>query len=217
MDFRLIYEGDLKASGNAKTKVPNKNRIRRKLHDQLVEVWNHHPTLSWMKNQQTHWPDKSNRAIGQMVYSSLKRPMPEEGETPAEALGRKYERGGILFVPLVSEVFNLVCSLNILFLRRGRPGTLFDQSGDIDGRIKTLLDALRIPTDSNEMRGSPDATSPLFCLLEDDKLVTELTVVTDRLLKPWDGEGKDWREEQDVHLVIHVKVKSSVDNLEGLK
>jgi hypothetical protein len=41
----------------------------------------------------------------------------------------------------VRNSFALHCGLKVLFLRKEPPGKVY-QGGDIDGRIKTLLDAL---------------------------------------------------------------------------
>ena len=106
-------------------------------------------------------------------------------------------------LPLITERLALACSLDILFLRRDEPGKIIQSGGDIDNRIKVLFDALRIPRDCNEVAGfSPDADEdPLYCLLEDDTLINEVRVNTDRLLLPMeDGES-----ENDVMLVIHVR------------
>ena len=43
---------------------------------------------------------------------------------------------------------------------------------------------------------------PFFCLLEDDRLITDFKVTTDRLLTP-PGETR----ENDVKLIIHVKTQ----------
>ncbi len=126
----------------------------------------------------------------------------------------RYERGGILFVPLINELFGLVCTLDILFLRRDKPGAIVTKGGDIDNRVKTLIDALRVPKHADEMRGSPDAVSPLFCLMADDALITELSVVTDRLLTPASDSA---HPDSDVHLIIRVAVKVPVDTFDGFK
>ena len=52
--------------------------------------------------------------------------------------------GGRIFQPLVRESFALKCGLDILFLRQESPGKVY-QGGDLDNRIKTLLDALSVP------------------------------------------------------------------------
>jgi len=45
----------------------------------------------------------------------------------------------------------MVLQLGSLFLRPGEPGRLVSRGGDIDNRIKTLLDGLRMPTDAIEL------------------------------------------------------------------
>ena len=96
----------------------------------------------------------------------------------------------------------MTCGLNILFLRRDSPGKVIS-GGDIDNRLKTLFDALSIPNRS-QIVGTPESNeSPFFCLLEDDSLITEVRVETDRLLTPLSAN----KNENDVVLVIGVEVK----------
>jgi hypothetical protein len=80
------------------------------------------------------------------------------------------------------------------------------QGGDIDNRLKTLLDALKIPDSSDALsRGvtlSGDET-PFFCLLEDDNLITGINVKTDRLLDPNAGRS-------EVVLLIHVRTRPTI-------
>jgi hypothetical protein len=93
----------------------------------------------------------------------------------------------------------LGCSLDILFLRYDQPGQTLIQSGDIDNRIKTIFDALRIPK-PGEYCGEPQAEeNPFFCLLEDDSLINHLSVTTDLLLDPD-------KNVNDVHLILTVKL-----------
>lgn len=74
--------------------------------------------------------------------------------------------------------------------------------GDIDNRIKVLFDGLRMPKTERELGGfGIDADEdPFFCLLEDDTLITRVSVTTDRLIIP----QKDAENVNDVLLVIHV-------------
>ena len=53
---------------------------------------------------------------------------------------------GNRFVPLVSKAGGFTCSLDILFLRRDDPEGPIESGGDIDNRLKVLLDGLRMPT-----------------------------------------------------------------------
>ncbi|HZO42622.1 MAG TPA: hypothetical protein VFE97_25630 [Methylomirabilota bacterium] len=53
--------------------------------------------------------------------------------------------GEFWFVPLISQRAGLIVELDVLFLRPQLPGAVVSSGGDLDNRIKTLLDALRIP------------------------------------------------------------------------
>ena len=113
---------------------------------------------------------------------------------------------------MVREKLNLVCDLDILFLRRDNPGHLVGNGGDLDNRIKVLFDALRMPQDDNEVRGLSMGTDNkgkpvdfLTCLTEDDKLITGFRVTTDRLLEPAKSEA----EQNNVQLVINVEIKAT--------
>jgi hypothetical protein len=69
--------------------------------------------------------------------------------------------------------------------------------------IRTLLDALRVPTGLDEIppnaKPAPDET-PFFCLLEDDALISSFKVTADRLLEQ--------RGPSDVVLVMHVSTRA---------
>jgi hypothetical protein len=78
------------------------------------------------------------------------------------------------------------------------------KDGDIDNRIKGMLDALRMPSKSEigSANLSPQqGEAPFFTLLEDDALVTSPSVETDYLLEP----GR----KDDVLLLLDVKVEAS--------
>ena len=96
-----------------------------------------------------------------------------------------FQRDPFSFVPLITTRLNLICHLDVLFLRSDPAGSLISQGGDIDNRIKTLFDALQIP-DGNQLPAEKpdDDEAPFFCVLEDDALITRVNVETDRLLKP---------------------------------
>jgi hypothetical protein len=73
-----------------------------------------------------------------------------EGGKPhdTKTLAETHAHYGFNFVPLVTHDMDLLCGLDILFLRPDKPGDVL-WAGDIDNRIKALIDALRIPK-SNE-------------------------------------------------------------------
>lgn len=159
MKFRLLYDGPLRSGNKASRK--HKHEIRKAFSPQLQRLWDIDPFLS---NHKT----KAALESGWFLAS--------ENHTVA----------GIQFVPVVRHNFYAYCQLDILFLRPDSPGSLL-QSGDIDNRLKTLIDALRMPSVEQEVPRDISANtekSSLFVLLEDDSMVTKLSVETDTLLQP---------------------------------
>ncbi len=174
MEFTLVYRGSLKVNGDAK----EKQAIRRAIHTQMKNLWDQKP----LANIKDEWINKEKAA-------------------PEDYLGK--ELGEFTFIPFVSEKLFIVAELTISFLRPEEPGSIITQGGDIDNRIKTLLDALRMPKIPNEVpKGDVPRVdeNPFFCLLEDDNLITKLTVSTDRLLEPVESRS-------EVQLLMHVLIK----------
>ena len=113
---------------------------------------------------------------------------------------------GYGFVPLVIRDLELLCSVDILFLRFGDPGFLVNRVGDLDNRLKTLFDALTIPRDANQLglHTSPaEGETPFFCLLEDDSVITRASVESDTLLEPVSNPPT----ENDARVVITVRIR----------
>jgi hypothetical protein len=65
------------------------------------------------------------------------------------------------------------------------PGVIIFSGGDLDNRLKVLFDALRIPLKSEELdeRAGREGEQ-FFCLLADDRLITDLSIESFRLLGP---------------------------------
>lgn len=176
MEFRLIYEGPLHGQG---AKSSHKWDIRRALHPQLERLWQARP-------------------LADLAASLLAPPQP--GGTSV-----LIEKGGLLFAPLVTQRLDLYAELSVLLFRQQPRGTLITDGGDLDNRLKTLLDGLRVPHGSLEGRKERPATpdpSPLFCLLEDDALVTKVSVESEQLLRP--------ARPDEVVAIISVHVKKTV-------
>jgi hypothetical protein len=176
MEFRLLYEGELLSSGN-QSRPKEKHAIRRVFHPQLRRLWSERPNLR-------------SYADHVFVRSIDERPTATSVATPEERfqvgineLGRRYARASYTIVPLVVPEFALQCSIDILLLRPERR-EVFSEWGDLDGQVKTLVDALRMPSDTSETgNASPDEDErPLFCLLSDDKLISEVKITADKLL-----------------------------------
>ena len=100
-------------------------------------------------------------------------------------------------------------------LRAGEPSKVIH---DIDNRLKTIFDALRKPSEQElgtkqGMLKPQDDENPFYVLMDDDKLITRVSVTSDMLLEPVNGV----QEEGSVRLFIGVTIKPyavSIDNLD---
>jgi hypothetical protein len=136
-------------------------------------------------------PDDKQR-IRREIHAQLKQLVLRPPMQPFQRLvdakqATTHELGGFTFVPLITEKLMHVAQLEVILLTPEEPGRTITQGGDLDNRMKTLLDALRMPKVLNELPKNdtpkPDEF-PFFCLLEDDQLISSLSVVADRLLRP---------------------------------
>lgn len=124
--------------------------------------------------------------------------------------------GGIDWNPIITPNLKLLAELDILLLH---PEIVGLARTDVDNRMKTLLDALRSPQNEHEIgENTPKNMGPIYTLLDDDHLVTKISVNTSHLLTPElfnipmhaeDGEDK-------VFMVVDVNVRVAEGNLENL-
>jgi hypothetical protein len=105
------------------------------------------------------------------------------------------------FIPIVRHSLYLACAVDIRFLRHEEPFKLLQQGGDIDGRIKTLFDALKMPDPKNEYAGAMPTADPLYVVLQDDALIHDLSIKTGRLL------GNRAKDRHAIRLTIDVTIK----------
>jgi hypothetical protein len=105
------------------------------------------------------------------------------------------------FIPFVRNSLYLACAIDILFLRHEEPMNLLQQGGDLDGRIKTLFDALKMPNPKDQYKGITPTADPLYVLLEDDKLISDFSLKSGRLL------GSRTKTPHAVRLQIDVTIK----------
>lgn len=165
MKIHLFYEGRLRSGNSAD--VAHKMALRRAFHPQLKTLWE--------EEAFEHFRTKPD------VYTL-------DPDCPFASVTRLTKRvGDFTFLPIVSSTLKLTAALKLTLLRPSAPGGVLANSGDIDNQMKTLLDGLRVPSAPNEIprNDSPQADeSPIFCLFEDDRLVTDLSIETGRLLTP---------------------------------
>lgn len=209
VEFRLTYEGLLPSSGN-NPHGTDKHRIRKHFHIQLKKLWSEHEALIQLKN-----PDQFPPAAISSFAQRIKNIAPDE--TRIWYLASQFQRCNHRFVPLVTQDLSLWCGVDILFLRPGLPGKVL-QSGDIDGRIKTLFDALKMPQQMQDLgeygnNQVPADEDPFYCLLEDDSLISQASVETDRLLEFISG---DLPHNDDARIVITVKLKPLMAKWENI-
>lgn len=197
MEFRLTYEGPLRSS-NGRDERParrdHKHDIRKTFHGQLKRLWAETPFLRG---------DSSGPNL--LSFTSERRYV--KPATSIDELAAKHFLYGFNFVPLVTADLGLMCGLDILYLRRAKPGDVLQYTGDIDNRLKTLFDALQIP-DANQgysAKSPAEDEKPFFCLLENDRLITKVAVETDRLLE--DVNNPEGDIENDARLVITVRIR----------
>ena len=209
VEFRLLYSGQLFGASRDDTRSPHKHAIRREFHSQLRRLWSTNQNLK-------------RRAAGYGMAKVHNMESGPWGPTAAPSdmdhaeylelgfaeIAKSWNRQGYNFIPLVTADFCLRCSLDVLFLRPGVPGQVVG-SGDLDNRLKSLFDSLRIPIRGEDVgeETPTDNGSPFFCLLEDDKLITEVKVTTDTLLLlPHERLVR----ENDVFLVITVRLNPTI-------
>ena len=120
--------------------------------------------------------------------------------------------GGLDWNPIITSDLKLLAELDIQMLH---PEVVGLARTDIDNRIKTLLDGLRCPQNDHEAgENTPRDVGPIYTLLDDDHLVTKISVNTSHLLdanmlcKPTSPDS--------VFMLIDVNVRVSEGNLENL-
>lgn len=195
MEFFLRYQGPLPSGSGSDKRTKEKAFIRKTISPQLKDLWENHPGLkdyipSAMQNEQIV---KGRGLIDRDT----------QGQPGPYTFGHLSLRG-VKYIPLVVRARRWICELNITFLRRHDPGDIVT-GGDIDNRLKTLFDGLRIPYDVSELPNAPENGDDerCFCLLEDDALISAVSIETERL---W-GPLADQARESDVDILIRVTIK----------
>ncbi len=197
MNIVLHYRGPLFANADPK----EKHRIREHFHKQLTTLWNTHPL-------RCYYSDASNPNPSDAGAEAL----PGTQEWEARVVRKSLEFPSIIkvvaghpFLPLVCQKLFGVAEVDVTLLRPEPAGHIVTQGGDIDNRIKTLLDALKVP-DANQAR--PEVVgvleSPFHCLLEDDNLITRLAVSTEQLLEPVSSKN-------EVILLVRVNIRRTLE------
>ena len=191
MDFRLTYAGPLLAHQDG-APLPNRtahvHQLRQCFHKQLKVLWAEHPIMQQVAREGT--------SVSLYVGSG------------APPLNEVFKHDGFNWLPMATKANGLICKVDILMLRQGQPGRV---TYDIDNRLKTVFDALRKANGPDELgeRASGGRIvagvdeDPFFVLLEEDSLVTHVSVTADSLLEA----VPHTRRENAVRLVIHATIR----------
>jgi hypothetical protein len=221
MRFKLTYAGSLLSHKpldqySKDVRAWHKHEIRRRFHPQLEQFWCENHFLNTMKTNpdagHNHGKTMDEEAWKVSSYSTPMR----------EALKSRYQDNyhpGFEYgwVPLAREEYALAVSLRILCLRRDGPGAV-GAGRDIDNRIKTLIDALTLPTkgqgcprtrDGQDLPPGDNEKPYFYVLLANDKLVDHLEVETDTALELNPDNPAD---EDFVRLVISVEIRPTMVN-----
>ena len=198
MKFAISYDGELRANG----KPAHKQRIREQISPQLEELWQVSPALRYVTNYP--WVPRKSGFGRPVIHHTAERDTPA-AKPPADGdwldVRAPVEVKEHKFIPLVRDSLALLCGLKITYFRKEDPGRLVYQGGDIDNRLKTLFDALAVPNEDQLVGAPPQA--PLYCLLEDDKLISGFNIETHRLLT------RPGANHHEVRLIIEVDVRVS--------
>ncbi len=164
MRFTLTYDGPLHVGG----KAPAKQVVREAFHPQLVDLWTFEPLIH-----------------SRFLLDPRGVANPEDRYRLEPGLSVLTTVGAQVYAPLVSKKLKLNAELDVLLLRAGPAGGVLTGQGDIDNRLKVLFDALSVPTLQQALpcaEGLGTEAKPLHTLLEDDDMVTRVSVDTARLL-----------------------------------
>lgn len=205
MDLTLKYAGKL-VSAHSDNATRAKHELRRHFHIQLATLWSEHPLLKDTD------PTTLQMAFRKSGRYEIERPIGSSG------LLWRFPLGGYDIVPLVSHVHEVHCHLAMRIYRCRERGSIVYSGGDLDNQLKVLFDSLSMPKDetySDRQNSSGAVTNEtFFCLLEDDQLITKLSVESFVLLDP---SKKDHRNYVEADIEVHVEpVTPMIANLDLL-
>ena len=123
--------------------------------------------------------------------------------------------GGIDWNPIITPKLKLIAELDIQMLH---PEIIGVPRSDIDNRIKTLFDGLRCPQNEHEIgQNVPRDAGPIYTLLDDDHLITKISVNTSHLLSTHMFDPELVKTSPDcVFMMIDVNLRVAEGTLENL-
>ena len=193
MELTLRYRGRLPSTGS----VRDKQALRLALSPQLGDFWG--------RDRRYHHHDLNALPIARRVKDKIGTDGPIRSMADCQF---RYQLGGIDFIPLVTDALQADCALSIRIHRPQDAGSIIYTGGDLDNRLKTLFDALRMPRDMTELDPKAPMANPgpdsgrVFCLLQGDELITKITIDSKRLLGPPVQPNEPNYVEMDIDVTI---------------
>lgn len=171
---------------NPKRRTKHISDIRMQFHPQLKKLVEHSP---WLNLKKYMYPNVSKNLTSSKFIC------------------------GTYWNPIITPKLKLIAELDIQMLH---PEIVGVARSDIDNRVKTLLDGLRCPQTEKEVSEEMyNYKEPVFTLLDDDHLVTKISVNTSHLLSNEIFKNKSLSSDS-IFMLINVNVRVSEGNLENL-
>jgi hypothetical protein len=146
MKFTLKYRGDrLTSAGNSSSRRTEKQELRYEFHRQIRRVWENHNVLRAVIRSD----------LQQLIRNGddwdVQRPI-RSGTTDLDGFMFRRRLRDLWFIPMITMPMEAHCHLALRIGRPMKPGRLIFEGGDLDGRLKTLFDALAMPKDERRCR-----------------------------------------------------------------
>ncbi len=172
---------------NPKKRAQHIADIRMQFHPQLKKLVEHHP---WTNLTQYMMPGATKSPISTRHV------------------------GGIDWNPIITPNLKLLAEIDIQLLH---PEIVGVPRSDIDNRVKTILDGLRCPQNEHEIgANTPRDIGPIYTLLDDDHLITKLSVNTSHLLGTDIFTQYKQTTPDTIFMMLDVNVRVAEGTLENL-
>jgi hypothetical protein len=219
MTLRLVYFGPIRPHGRGKNIASHVHFIRRQFHRQLREFWRRSEALNHclltidefnngvmrpLDATRPNWMSSPPLDIdGGGAVSQVRMPLLDAvlARHSANCMNSK----GYRWVPLTLSQYSVSCEIDMLMLFTSPEQAGPKNFGDLDNRVKTVIDALKQP-DPDSISHCPapgKGDDPFFVLYNDDKVVSKLTVETDNLYRP----RMTHHQEKPILLTVNVTLR----------
>jgi hypothetical protein len=209
MNVTLTYRGALVGSDDRRTRVAAKHSLRLVFHEQLEDLWQTDGRFSAIDASTLQEPTLTEGPKGHPVLD-VSRPI----NTQAGWFYR-YKVRDRFFIPLINEPRQAQCHLAIQLHSRMKGGGGIFAGGDLDNRMKTLFDSLRMPHNENELPDPLGGPEHIYCLLDDDQRITKVSVESIPLWGPKRSDEDDNYVELECNVTVQA-IRPMVGNYDFL-